>query len=103
MRVDWKVTARHDLAEAIAWIARENPRAAMRVHAEVMQQVERLGRHPNSGRPGRIEHTRELVINRTPYIVPYQVTDSGVVVLRVLHGARRWPDDSPNSSIMPHS
>ncbi|HET7570079.1 MAG TPA: type II toxin-antitoxin system RelE/ParE family toxin [Gammaproteobacteria bacterium] len=92
MRVEWKATARNDLAEAVAWIARENPRAAIRVYAEVMRQVERLGRHPQSGRPGRIKDTRELVINRTPYIVPYQVGQSAVVVLRVLHGARRWPD-----------
>lgn len=92
MRIEWKVTARNDLAQVATWLARENPRAAISVQAEVMKQVDRLGRHPRSGRPGRIEGTRELVINRTPYIVPYHISAEAVVVLRVLHSARRWPD-----------
>lgn len=92
MWIEWKVTARNDLAEAVAWVARDNPRAAIKMQAEVMNQVEILGGHPRSGRPGRIEGTRELVINRTPYIVPYQISAGTVTVLRVLHTARRWPN-----------
>lgn len=43
---------------------------------------------------GRVEGTRELVITHTPYIVAYTIDphSNTVVVLRVLHGARRWPD-----------
>jgi hypothetical protein len=48
---------------------------------------------PQSGRPGRIERTRELVISRTPHIVAYRIAGDIVQILRVLHGARRWPDD----------
>ena len=35
--------------------------------------------------------TRELVVPRTAYIVPYRVREDVVEILRVLHGARRWP------------
>jgi toxin ParE1/3/4 len=43
------------------------------------------------GRQGRCAGTRELVIARTPYIVAYRIERLAVVVLRVLHGAQRWP------------
>jgi toxin ParE1/3/4 len=43
------------------------------------------------GRPGRVTGTRELVVDGTPYILPYRVRNRVVQILRVLHGARRWP------------
>lgn len=43
------------------------------------------------GRPGRVPGTRELVIANTPFLVPYRVKGDTVIVLRVFHGARRWP------------
>jgi toxin ParE1/3/4 len=63
------------------------------VDARIREQVETLARFPQSGRQGRIQGTRELVISRTPYIVTYSVTGNTVRVVRVLHGSRRWPDD----------
>ena len=53
--------------------------------------VEILKRFPASGRPGRVAGTRELVVSRTPYIVPYRVRDDTVELLLVLHAARKWP------------
>ncbi|HEY3118137.1 MAG TPA: type II toxin-antitoxin system RelE/ParE family toxin [Chloroflexota bacterium] len=57
-------------------------------------QAARLGNYPNLGRTGRIPGTRELPIGRTPYLVVYTVDRSidTVIILRVLHGARLWPD-----------
>jgi toxin ParE1/3/4 len=46
------------------------------------------------GRPGRVPGTRELVIPNTPFIVPYRVVGNTIQVLRILHGARPWPDAS---------
>jgi toxin ParE1/3/4 len=48
---------------------------------------------PHRGRPGRWPGTRELVIPRTPYIVPYRVQGDLIEILRVFHGARRWPEE----------
>jgi plasmid stabilization system protein ParE len=53
---------------------------------------------PESGRPGRIEETRELVILRTPYIAAYRITGDTVRILRVLHGAQQWPEDVSEES-----
>jgi toxin ParE1/3/4 len=51
-----------------------------------------LPEHPEIGRPGRISGTRELVVRGTPFIVPYRTVGREIQVLRVYHGARKWPD-----------
>lgn len=58
----------------------------------IIEVVERLVEHPHLGRLGRIPDTRELVISGTPYTVPYRVREDVLEVLRILHGAMRWPD-----------
>jgi toxin ParE1/3/4 len=73
------------------YIAEDNPAAAERTISLISDAVERLKHHPAMGRPGRVAGTRELVVSGTPYIVPYRVKDHGVEVLRVFHGARKWP------------
>ncbi len=35
--------------------------------------------------------TRELVITGTPYIAAYRVRPQRIEVLRIIHGAQRWP------------
>jgi toxin ParE1/3/4 len=51
-----------------------------------------LPNNPEMGRPGRVPGTRELVIPRTPFIVPYRLVGNTIQVLRIFHGARRWPE-----------
>jgi len=50
---------------------------------------------PEMGRPGRVDGTRELVIQRTSYIAAYRITGTTVRILRVLHGAQMWPEELP--------
>lgn len=54
-----------------------------------------LGDYPGLGRPGRVAGTRELVIARAPYIIAYTVDPriDAVIILRVPHGARLWPEE----------
>jgi toxin ParE1/3/4 len=51
-----------------------------------------LSENPEIGRPGRVRDTRELVVARTPFIVAYRIRPAVVEIVRVLHGAQRWPD-----------
>ncbi|MEE9209244.1 MAG: type II toxin-antitoxin system RelE/ParE family toxin [Kiloniellales bacterium] len=90
MRLFWAPGAIEDLKQLRAYIARDNPRAA-EIAAKVLEAVERLPSFPASGRPGRVPNTRELVVPGTPLVIPYTVTDRGVEIVAVLHGARRWP------------
>jgi addiction module RelE/StbE family toxin len=48
---------------------------------------------PEIGRPGRIDGTRELIIQRTPYIAAYRIAGKTIRILRVLHGAQMWPQE----------
>lgn len=93
MRLRWTRRAERDLDEIAEYIGQDSPAAAGRVVLELIDQVESLlPAHPVIGRPGRVLGTRELVIGRLPYIVPYRVRDRYIEILRVLHTARRWPD-----------
>ena len=92
MRISWSDAARRDLIAIVRFIERDNPRAAATTLRKIRGTVEALVDQPGLGRPGRVNHTRELVVERTPYIVPYQVVEGRVVILRVYHAARSWPD-----------
>lgn len=92
MRLEWHPLAEEDLASIVVYIANDDPEAAYRVHDEIAGQVAALARHPLMGREGRVAGTRELPINRTAYVVAYRVGEEAVTVLRVFHGARKWPE-----------
>jgi toxin ParE1/3/4 len=89
----WSPEAIADLAALRAYIAQDDPAAAQRVALLIILNIETLlSNSPEIGRPGRVPGTRELVIPKTPYIVPYRVVGHTIQVLRVFHGARRWPE-----------
>jgi len=77
-----------DRNSIFSYIERENPRAAVHVDEEIVRAARRLLDFPESGRPGRIAGTRELVVPRTPYIGAYVVMADSIRILRIL----RRPD-----------
>ncbi|MGB0747212.1 MAG: type II toxin-antitoxin system RelE/ParE family toxin [Magnetospiraceae bacterium] len=84
--------ARDELVLVRRYIGADNPEAAQRVARRLLDAVESLRDHPGKGRPGRLLGTRELVIIGTPYIVLYRVVETRIEILRVMHGARKWPE-----------
>jgi len=89
----WSREAVDDLAALRAYIEQDDPAAAQRIAFHIVHNVEALlPANPEMGRPGRVPGTRELVIPRTPFIVPYRVQGRIIQVLRVFHGTRRWPE-----------
>ncbi len=93
MTLVWSPEAINDLRSLRAYIEQDNPQAAQRVALHVIGTVETLlPKNPSIGRPGRVPGTRELVIPRTPFIVPYRIQAETIQILRVYHGARRWPE-----------
>ncbi len=91
MRVKWLEVALDSLIAEAEYISKDSPAAAARTVDAIVNAVENLKRFPASGRPGRVPGTRELVVSRTPYIVPYRVRSDTVELLLVLHAARKWP------------
>lgn len=89
----WSPTARTHLRHAEAFIAEDNPRAAAKTAERIKDAVERLIDFPANGRPGKLPHTRELVVPGTRFFLPYRVKGEVVEILGVIHGARMWPED----------
>ena len=81
-----------DLQEVENYIRQDNPSAAARTVLRVLEAIEYLATFPTIGRTGRVPETRELVVSGTPFIVMYQLRQSTIFILRVLHAARKWPE-----------
>lgn len=91
MRIRWLKRASHDLNHVQNYIAKDNPQAAIETVLRIIETVEKLIEYPGLGRPGMIEGTRELVISGTPYFLPYRVKEDRIEIMRVMHGAQKWP------------
>lgn len=89
MQVRWLRTARRNLREEAEYIAAENPAAATLVMKRVRAAVALLAENPALGRPGRVTGTRELVVPKTRYLIPYRVRQERVEILRVFHTSRK--------------
>ncbi|MFU8821807.1 MAG: type II toxin-antitoxin system RelE/ParE family toxin [Gammaproteobacteria bacterium] len=92
MRVRWLRKALRNLDNEAAYIATDDAAAARLVVKRVLDAVSSLAEQPGLGRPGRVPGTRELVVAKTHYIVPYRVRGETVEILRVFHTSRRLPD-----------
>lgn len=94
MRLQWLPRARAAREAAIEYIAQDNPRAALGQLDEIERQTDLLPLHPDMGRSGRKKGTRELVINRTPFILVYRVKRRAkrIEIVHFLHGAQQWPN-----------
>ncbi len=91
MRVRWLRTALRNLDDEASYIALDDLVAARLVVERVLQAVAALEAQPGIGRPGRVPGTRELVVLKTRYIVPYRVHGEVIEILRVFHTSRRPP------------
>jgi toxin ParE1/3/4 len=92
MKVRYSELALAELDEILAGIQAKNPAAAARLNVRVQQIAERIGEFPESAqevaeRPG----VRRVPLVRYPYAIHYTVNKDEVVILRIIHGARRSP------------
>ena len=91
MKVVFHEDVRDDLRRIFNWIGRDNPAAAERLIARILDKIERLESLElvHMGRPGLVDGTRELL--EGPYIIVYRVDEERgeVVVGAVVHGARK--------------
>ncbi len=92
VKIRWTRLALEDVERAREYIAERNPSAAQAVIARIESALKALAAHPEIGRRGRVQGTRELVVPDTPFIIAYLLSKNAVEILAVIHGARRWPD-----------
>ena len=93
MRVRWTTDAADDLERICDYIAQDRPDSARRVAESVVERISELKTFPHIGRSGRVAGTREIAFPPLPYVAVYEILEpqDEVRVLRILHGAQRWP------------
>jgi len=94
MQIKWLLKALQNLDKEAEYIAKDDPLAARAVVQRIQQTILLLEDNPALGHPGRLPGTRELVIPKTRYIVPYRVRPrlQRIEILRVFHTSRKQPE-----------
>ena len=92
MRVRYSNLALAELDVILSDLGAKNPAAARRFEDRIGQVSERMGRFPHgfqevAQRPG----VRRVPLVRYPYLIFYKIFAGEVIVLRVVHGARKEP------------
>ena len=91
MQLRWTKEAAADLERIADYLCQQVLDRATELVRAIYQAPASLLEFPHRGRPGKKAGTRELVISRLPYLVVYTVRGNAVFVVRILHGAQRWP------------
>jgi len=91
MHLRWTEAAAADLERIADYLMVQAPDRAPRLVKSIYEAPETLLAFPHQGRPGKKTGTRELVLSPLPWIVVYAVRDNVIHVVRILHGAQRWP------------
>lgn len=92
MSITWMPEAVMDLRDIQTYIAKDDIEQSFRVIKSIEKYVnQQLVTFPLSGRRGRVTGTRELVVPRLPYFVPYRLLEEKVEILRIYHTSRLLP------------
>lgn len=85
MNLRWTNLALKDFEQAHDYIMQEDPESAKRIAQRILHATRRLQQFPRMGRVGADEETRELVVQKTPYLLVYSITGDVIELLRVWH------------------
>jgi addiction module RelE/StbE family toxin len=89
--VEWSSDALADFDDIVSYINNENPVAASKMADRILNAIDNLADFP-TGHQGRVVGTYEKLVQKTAYIVAYSIGDRAVYILRIIHGARDWPE-----------
>jgi len=96
LKILFTPTGRRQFLDAIAYIYRDKPSAAVAFRREAEKSLSRLKKFPESGRP--LPEFPELPFREvivSPYRFFYKVKNDDVWIVAVWHGAQ-MPDDPEN-------
>jgi len=97
LRIVQRRRARTDLLELVAWVAGENPPAALRLHESYDRTLDVLTEHPQLGRSypsadPALHGMRVLPVQGfRKVLIFYRPTLDTVEIIRILHGSRDIP------------
>ena len=86
--IRWTSNAHQDLARIRQYVLKNADEKTMLSEARrIWQSCQRLKQFPESGRPGRVPMTREVIVS--PYVIPYRIKGNTVEILNVFHSAQK--------------
>jgi toxin ParE1/3/4 len=91
MELRWTPEAAADLERITDYLFEKTPDHAPELVRSIYSAPSALLFFPRRGRPGKKAGTRELVLSPLPYLVVYRISGESIQILRILHGAQRWP------------
>lgn len=92
MRVRWTETAARDLTSICDYTGEHfSPAVARDTALRIYEGIGSLAGFPHLGRLGRRSGTGELVFSGLPFLAIYRVREKEIEIVRILHGAQRWP------------
>jgi len=93
MHIRWTDSALRDFTDICDYIEKHgSSAAARRVALSIHNGIDLLAKFPEYGRTGRKPDTRELAFSGLPYLAVYRVHEYTVEIIRILHGAQKWPE-----------
>ena len=93
MRILWTNEALDDLEEILVYYYLEaSPRVAEAVERRIVGEIGSLPPFPERVRESdRVPGSRELVVNKLPYVIFIQLRDDSIIVLNILHTRKKFP------------
>ena len=91
MRLKWSNRARLQYIEQISYIGDRNLSAALKIKEKIKTATDKLLIHPEIGKKGRCEETRELVASGTPVIIVYTIVRQEIFIVSILHTTQDYP------------
>ena len=93
MRLVWSPLADAQVDDAVAYVAADDPAAALAWLERMLERVRSLVDYPDSGRAVpelQREDVRELIV--PPYRILYRRTADAVEIAAIRHGARHFDE-----------
>lgn len=87
-RLEWTSPAADELESAQTYYHELNPHAARVLAQRIVDAARLLREHPQMGRPGLMDGTREWVVSRTPDVLVYRQTEDVIEILHVWNQAQ---------------
>lgn len=85
----WTERAINNLELELDYYGRINPTLAKELSIIIKESVVSIANMPGIGRPGKKLGSRELIINKYPYILAYRVRNETLEILSMIHQHRK--------------
>jgi toxin ParE1/3/4 len=91
-KILWTEEAEEDLTNILSYyIEQAGIDIAKSIYDRIKIQVGTLNIFPERTRLGRVKDTREFIISRLPYIAVIEVSNNTVLILNIIHTAKKYP------------